>query len=461
MSEARNILVVDGNQTSKREMIAVLENWGCPVTSAHDKVDALLKLESTPYAVVILAADAPGMTAIDFIQNAKERRPEIDVITISPEASVDQAITLMRAGSFDFLTGVVTTEQLLASVENAFKRSDESRRDEAKGKKVKIITKNPEMLRIQSLVDQVADSTASILIKGESGTGKELFARYIHEKSRRNKGPFVAVNCAALPENLLESELFGHEKGAFTGAISRKAGRFEQADKGTLLLDEITEMQLHLQSKLLRVIQEKEVDRVGGGAPVPVDVRIVATTNRNITEWVEKGEFREDLFYRLNVIPLSIPPLRTRLDDIELLCDYFIRKFNAVDGRHVKCLTKEALDQLKRLPLKGNVRELENIIQRAVLLARTDMIAPEDLFLETPDVPVSAGGNVQSGGFSEELLSSPLRDMEKKMIFHTLDKTGWNRTHAATLLGISVRTLRNKLNEYKEGGVDEEEDGEV
>jgi len=461
MSESRNILVVDGNQTSKREMIAVLENWGCPVTSAHDKVDALLKVESTPFALVILAAEAPGMAAVDFILNAKERRPEINVITISSDASVDQAIALMRAGSFDFLTGTVTTEQLLASVENAFKRADEGRREQGKGKKVRIITKNPEMLRIQSLVDQVADSTASILIKGESGTGKELFARYIHEKSKRNKGPFVAVNCAALPENLLESELFGHEKGAFTGAISRKAGRFEQADKGTLLLDEITEMQLHLQSKLLRVIQEKEVDRLGGGAPVPVDVRIVATTNRNITEWVEKGEFREDLFYRLNVIPLSIPPLRTRLDDIELLCEYFIRKFNAIDGRHVKCLTKEALDQLKRLPLKGNVRELENIIQRAVLLARTDMIAPEDLFLETPDAPVTPVIGVQPGGFSEELLSSPLRDMEKKMIFHTLDKTGWNRTHAATLLGISVRTLRNKLNEYKEGGGDDEEDGEV
>jgi len=462
MSESRNILVVDGNQTSRRETTGILENWGCRVTSVHDKIDALLKVESAPFALVVLAVDAPGMAAADFIQNVKERRPEIDVITLSPHASVDEAIALMRAGSFDFLAGVVSAEQLIASVENAFKRADENRREGTKGKKARIITRNPEMLRIQSLVDQVADSTASILIKGESGTGKELFARYIHEKSRRNKGPFVAVNCAALPENLLESELFGHEKGAFTGAISRKAGRFEQADKGTLLLDEITEMQLHLQSKLLRVIQEKEVDRVGGGAPVPVDVRIVATTNRNIAEWVEKGEFREDLFYRLNVIPLSIPPLRTRLDDIELLCEFFIRKFNAVDGRHVKCLTKEALDQLKRLPLKGNVRELENIIQRAVLLARTDMIAPDDLFLEIPDAPVSAEGNVQSGGFSEDLLSSPLRDMEKKMIFHTLDKTGWNRTHAATLLGISVRTLRNKLNEYKEGAADEEsEDGEV
>ena len=196
------------------------------------------------------------------------------------------------------------------------------------------------------------------------------------------------------------------------------------------------------------------MDRLGGGSPVPVDVRIVATTNRNITEWVEKGEFREDLFYRLNVIPLSIPPLRQRLDDIELLCEHFIRKFNAIDGRRVKCLTKEALDRVKQLTLKGNVRELENIIQRAVLLATDELITPKDLFLETPEPAAVVEVEAKPPGFSDDLLSSPLRDMERKMIFHTLDKTGWNRTHAATLLGISVRTLRNKLNEYKEGEED-------
>ncbi len=460
MNESRNILLVDGNPASKREVAGMLENRGCHVTSAHDKIDALLKMEKGAFFLVVLSAEAPGMSVEAFIRNARERRPDIEIITLCRSASVDEAIAAMRAGSTDYLAGTVTPEQLLSSVESLFRRSDERLREEPKGKKVRIITRNPEMTRILSLVDQVADSTASILIKGESGTGKELFARYIHEKSRRNKGPFVAVNCAALPENLLESELFGHEKGAFTGAISRKAGKFEQADKGTLLLDEITEMQLHLQSKLLRVIQEKEVDRVGGGAPVPVDVRIVATTNRNIAEWVEKEEFREDLFYRLNVIPLSIPPLRMRLDDIELLCDHFIRKFNAIDGRHVKCLTKEALDLVKRLPLKGNVRELENIIQRAVLLAGTDTVSPDDLFLESRAETGAAVVEEDRSGISEDLLSSPLRDVERKMIFHTLDKTGWNRTHAATLLGISVRTLRNKLNEYKEGGADVGDDVE-
>ncbi len=463
MSEPRNVLVVDGNQASRRDVTGILENWGCPVTASQDKIDALVKVENAAFSLVVLSAEAPGMDAGNFLRSVKERRPDLDVIVHMAQPSVTDAITLMRAGAFDVLSGSVTAEHLLGAVEQIFKKHEERQNGGGRGKKVRIITRNPDMQRIQALVDQVADSTASILIKGESGTGKELFARYIHEKSRRSRNPFVAVNCAALPENLLESELFGHEKGAFTGAIARKAGKFEQADKGTLLLDEITEMQLHLQSKLLRVIQEKEVDRVGGGAPVPVDVRIIATTNRNIAEWVEKGEFREDLFYRLNVIPLSIPPLRMRLDDVELLCDHFIRKFNAVDGRNVKCLTKEALDQVKRLPLKGNVRELENIIQRAVLLARTDVITSEDLFLETGGATQAPSPPVQQSGIPDDLLSSPLRDVERKMIFHTLDKTGWNRTHAATLLGISVRTLRNKLNEYKESGEGVqmvEEDGE-
>ena len=454
MIESRHILLVEGNQSSKREAAAVLENRGFHVTSSHDMIDALVKAENGSWAMAIVSTEAPGMTASDFMQRIRERKPELPVLVQGKNVPVAEAISVMRSGAADVLTGEITAEQLSAAVESVLGKIRGHGKDEPRGKHARIITRNPEMTRILALVDQVADSTASILIKGESGTGKELFARYIHEKSRRSKGPFVAVNCAALPENLLESELFGHEKGAFTGAISRKAGKFELADKGTLLLDEITEMQLHLQSKLLRVIQEKEVDRVGGGAPVPVDVRIVATTNRNIIEWVEKGEFREDLYYRLNVIPLSIPPLRQRLDDVELLCDHFIRKFNALDGRHVKCLTKEALDRLKQLPLKGNVRELENIIQRAVLLATGDQVTPKDLFLETPEQAQPSEVGANQPGISDELLSSPLRDMERRMIFHTLDKTGWNRTHAATLLGISVRTLRNKLNEYKEGGED-------
>ena len=305
------------------------------------------------------------------------------------------------------------------------------------------------MQQLLSLADRVAASSASVLIQGESGTGKELFARYLHEKSNRADRPFIAVNCAALPENLLESELFGHEKGAFTGAIGRKTGKFELADKGTLFLDEITEMQYHLQAKLLRVLQEKVVDRVGGTQPVDVDVRVIATTNRDAKESVDKGEFRQDLFYRLNTIPLVIPPLKKRMGDLTALTEFFVKRYCKIDSRHVKGLTNQAWETLNRHPFPGNVRELENVIHRAVLLCQSDLIEPNDLLMD----PVAADpqGEIpvqEDSGLPAMPVS--LKEMEEKMIFKTLDQTEGNRTHAAKILGISVRTLRNKLNEYKE-----------
>ncbi|GAB6096677.1 sigma-54-dependent response regulator transcription factor ZraR [Desulfatiferula olefinivorans] len=464
MTDIKPILVVDGNLSSKRERIAVLENWGCHVMSAHDKPDALARMEKTAFALVVLGDDAPGMSTAEFLERIADADPRPPVLVTARSVAVDAAVSAMKAGALDYLIEPVPAERLLAHLEALLAGPEKHGGVDGSGTggtsrtSRPIISGHPVMTDLTAMVDRVADSTASILIQGESGTGKELFARYIHDKSARRKGPFVAVNCAALPENLLESELFGHEKGAFTGAVARKAGKFEQADGGTLLLDEVTEMPLHLQSKLLRVIQEKEVDRVGGGAPVSVDVRIVATTNRNILEAVSRGEFRDDLYYRLNVIPLTIPPLRERRSDIPLLAAHFIRKFNALDRRNVKSLTKGALDRLNGMPLRGNVRELENLLQRAVLLARTEMITEDDL---VPGVPASPPHNEASTdtALPDELLASPLKDVERRMIFHTLGKTGGNRTHAAQILGISVRTLRNKLNEYKDSGdLPEDED---
>jgi two-component system response regulator FlrC len=306
------------------------------------------------------------------------------------------------------------------------------------------------MEKLLKLAARVADSSASVLIQGESGTGKELLARFLHEKSTRRDQPFIAINCAALPENLLESELFGHEKGAFTGALAKKAGKFELADKGTLFLDEITEMQFHLQSKLLRVLQEKVVDRVGGTQPVDVDVRVIATTNRDAKAAVETQAFREDLFYRLNTIPLIIPPLRERRRDIEPLCDFFIKKYCRIDARSVKGLTDQALSVLINHTFPGNVRELENVIHRAVLLAETDMITPADLLMDdAADIPLADDDSGAEFAGAEDFSAGSLKEMEQKMIFKTLDQTEGNRTHAAKILGISVRTLRNKLNEYK------------
>jgi two-component system response regulator FlrC len=365
---------------------------------------------------------------------------------------VEHAVMLMKLGAMDYLVKPLEMEQLELCAKRALAVSEKNiplkQTLSTRRKKVKIIAGDKKIKDLLSLASRVADSSASVLIQGESGTGKELFARYIHEKSGRCDQPFVAVNCAALPENLLESELFGHEKGSFTGAISRKIGKFELAHQGTLFLDEITEMQFHLQSKLLRVLQEKVVDRVGGTEPVDVDVRVIATTNRDPEQAVENKNFRQDLFYRLNTIPLVIPPLRDRRGDLDILIRFFIQKYCKIDGRHVKGMTKEAITILNHHPFSGNVRELENIIHRAVLLARSDMIEPGDLLIHggesQDDLP---GPSVDKAVEAEP---GSLKGMEQKMIFKTLDQTEGNRTHAAKILGISVRTLRNKLNEYKE-----------
>ena len=295
-------------------------------------------------------------------------------------------------------------------------------------------------MRILEIADTVASSRAPVLVQGESGTGKELLARHLHERGNRHGKPFVAVNCAALPRDLLESELFGHERGAFTGAISRKIGKFELANGGTILLDEISEMELPLQAKLLRVLQEYEVDRVGGTAPVPVDVRIIATTNQRLRELVDRGHFRGDLYYRLMVVPFVVPPLRERRGDVEVLVDHFLRRFAA--GRPL-VLSPAAREWLRTRPWPGNIRELEHTLERAVLLARGTTIEPADLEDRDPLPPRLALGS---------LAGITLREMERRLILDTLKRTNDNRTHAARLLGISIRTLRNKLSEYRQRG---------
>jgi two-component system response regulator FlrC len=301
------------------------------------------------------------------------------------------------------------------------------------------------------LARSVAGSRATVLISGESGTGKEVFARYIHAASPRRGRPFVAVNCAALPESLLESELFGHEKGAFTGAVMRKAGKFELASGGTLLLDEVSEMRPPLQAKLLRVLQEGEIDRVGGRSPVPIDVRVLATTNHDLEKMIAEGGFRQDLYYRLNVIPLRLPPLRERSQDIPALVEHFLGKYRRGDGGRAEGVAPEAMERLKGAPWPGNVRELENVIERAVLVSSNGLIRAEHLFLgELPAPPPQGEQKVPAAaGVASRMPLSTLREMEKQMIARSLEETGGNRTHAAKILGISVRTLRNKLNEYR------------
>ncbi|MBI9087746.1 MAG: sigma-54-dependent Fis family transcriptional regulator [Desulfobacterium sp.] len=447
----QQILIVGESPRERVAYTEILENLGFEVTIALDGTAAQSAISKDNFEMILADFNTSHFSPIRFIQQVKAKSPATELLFVSASPHVADAVEAMKEGAADFIVKPLTPEQLKLCAKRIYSRKKDMaqarKRSVKKKKPVAIITRDPGMGRLLNLAERVADSSASVLIQGESGTGKELFARFIHEKSNRKNMPFVAVNCAALPEALLESELFGHEKGAFTGALARKLGKFELASNGTLFLDEITEMQFHLQAKLLRVLQEKTVDRVGGIEPVPVDVRVVATTNRDVKASLSKGEFREDLYYRLNTIPLTVPPLRDRLGDLPLLCKFFIEKYSILDARDVKGMTRAAFESLCRQRFAGNVRELENIIHRAVLLADNGMIEPRDLLVEEGEGPVDPGE--KSPGFPYGLEPSPLKEMEEKMIFHTLDKTDGNRTHAAKILGISVRTLRNKLNEYK------------
>jgi DNA-binding NtrC family response regulator len=318
-----------------------------------------------------------------------------------------------------------------------------------------LVFRDPAMVRVITMADQVAPSDASVLVTGESGTGKELIARHLHKGSRRADGPFIAVNCAAIPEALLESELFGHEKGSFTGAVARRIGKFEEASGGTLLLDEISEMDARLQAKLLRVLQEREIDRIGGKKPVRVDTRIVATSNRDLRAEVAAGRFREDLLFRLNVITLVLPPLRQRPADIDMLAAHFARKYAHANALSDRPVSNAALAMLRAHAWPGNVRELENTLHRAVLLAQGDDIGPDAILIEgaAPSVPGGSFDSSTEGAGTGRLVGRTVADVERDLIIDTLRHCLGNRTHAATILGISIRTLRNKLRQYTDEGV--------
>jgi two-component system response regulator FlrC len=440
---------MEENHRERIRLTDILEGCGYPVEKAQDAQELMGKVKTHQHPLVITGYDRQGDDALALLNKIKAVSDGIEIIFLSKAVAIENAVESIKAGALDFLVKPVEPEHLKALVAQVFSNGAKPPAEFITERGHRIVTHDPQMLHLLEMGRQVADSRASVLISGESGTGKELYARFIHEHSRRSQKPFVAINCGALPETLLESELFGHERGAFTGALAKKPGKFELADGGTILLDEITEMPYHLQSKLLRVLQEREVDRVGGRHPVAVDVRVIATTNRNIEEAVARGDFREDLYYRLNVIPVRLPPLRRRSKDIPLLAQFFIDKYNQIDGRSVNGLTPSALDMLKQHSFKGNVRELENIIERAVLLSDGHQIQAKDLLLKA--LPNGAGGQNARNDYSEaQLLNGSLKELEKKMIFHTLDRLNGNRTHAAKSLGISIRTLRNKLNEYKE-----------
>jgi len=444
------ILIVDDESEMRSALSHALTRSGFSVESAASGTEALLKLKKASISLVITDLKMPEMTGMEVLGAAKKIVPGIPVIVITAYGSVHNAVEAMQAGAADYLLKPFSFETLEATVKKVLGNNNGSEDRQISSTNLKIqpviktlVTRDPKLLGILELAKNVATSRSTILIQGESGTGKELLAAYVHEHSGFKDEPYVAVNCAALPDTLAESELFGHEKGAFTGAIGRKMGKFELAKYGTVVLDEISEMTLPLQAKLLRVLQEREIDRIGGSQPVAMNARVVAISNVDLKKAVSKGKFREDLYYRINVVPITIPPLRDRKGDIPLLVEHFIEKYCRFNNRELMKIADAALAQLVSHEWRGNIRELENTIERAVLISNGRRVLPEHLFLDCADTanPPQSNISMKSG--------MTVREMEKQLITRTLQEVKDNRTRAAELLGISIRTLRNKLKEYK------------
>lgn len=460
MSDAERLLIVDDDSSMRMALYESLSSCGYEVETAENGADALVKFKNGRFAGVVTDMRMPKMSGMDVLKGVKRISPETPVILITAYGTVNTAVEAMKEGASEFIMKPFSLDDLEFAVKNVLAASVQSKTDRNEEEKEgsvyphrEIITQDQKMIDMLEMLKSVAKSKSSILIQGESGTGKELFARFVYRHSNRRQMPFVAVNCAAIPAQLLESEMFGYEKGAFTGATVKKIGKFELADGGTLLLDEISEMDIQLQAKLLRVIQESEVDRLGGKLPVPVDVRLIATTNADLQNRILQKSFRSDLYYRLNVIPVHVPALRERNGDILILAEHFIKKYSEVNEKEPPTLTEEAKASLTAYTWPGNVRELENIIERAVLICRNKRIMPANLLLEKmkgPLIPASVHSDqaVESCQEIDDDQKNTLHEIEKRMIFDTLNKVNWNKTKASKILGISVRTMRNKLNEY-------------
>lgn len=471
---SKRILIVDDDPTMREAMNETLSIAGYDTLQCADGEEAERALKQGGVDLVISDVRMPGIDGLELLRRTKVAADAPPFIVISGHATVPEAVEAMKRGAYDLLVKPFSYRELTSLVEAALSRESASvdvNEDEGCAETGTIVSSHPRMHALLNFAAEVAKSQASVLIQGESGTGKELLARFIHERSRRRNGAFVAVNCAALPEGLLESELFGHERGAFTGALVSKPGKFELAHGGTMLLDEVSEMPLALQAKLLRALQEREVDRVGGRKPVRIDIRVIATTNRDLRRMISEGNFREDLFYRLNVIPLRLPPLRERIEDVEPIARVFLQRA----GYRKATLAPEAVGTLLSYSWPGNVRELCNVLERAAIMASGEAIRPEHLLLE--EESLSAEFGVRSSGSLPypsapsrqpvDLTTSPqplapspqlderiraglsVQELEERLIQKTLTEVNDNRTQAAKLLGISVRTLRNKLKQYQ------------
>ncbi|MFH1942529.1 MAG: sigma-54 dependent transcriptional regulator [bacterium] len=452
--DAKRILILDDEEMIRDLLRETFQKKDYIVDTSKNGKDALKMFNEERYDLLVTDIRLPDINGMEILSRVKKKQPELGIIMITAYGSIKNAVKAMKNGAFDYITKPFNLDELEMVVEKFFKYKnleDENRYLRAELDKKfsfeNIVGTSEPMQRVFESIRMVARSKATVLIQGASGTGKELVARAIHYNSERKQGSFVTTNCAALPEGIVESELFGHEKGAFTGAYRMNKGRFELADGGTLLLDEVSEISHGLQAKLLRVLQEREIERVGGGKPISVDVRIIATTNKNLQKEVEEKRFREDLYYRLNVIPIHLPTISERRDDIPLLVKHFVERYADENKMPIRGVSEKAMKMLTQREWPGNVREIENCLERAVVMCSPDakvldlnhFFLQERLSLDEP--------------FQVSSSNLTLREIEKSLILKTLQEQEANRTKTADLLGISVRTLRNKLNEYRREGV--------
>lgn len=420
------ILVVDDDLQMRTALKEAISRAGFEAVLAGDGQEALQLLTNNSFSMMVTDMKMPKMDGLSLLKVIRKKIGHLPILVITGFGTIQDAVEVMKEGASDYLLKPFSFEALMTKIQTLMERIHQE-----KG----LITDNPKMLQVIKIAEEVSLSDTSVLIHGESGTGKELLARMIHKNSRRNRKPLVAINCAAIPDSLMESELFGHEKGAFTGANEKKIGKFEFANQGTILLDEIGEMSLNLQAKLLRVLQEREINRLGGNHSIPIDIRVIATTNRDLYKESLEGKFREDLFYRLNVFPLHIPPLRERPEDIVLLSQHFLKNYSFLLGKNLQGFTAQAMNFLVARSWRGNIRELQNTIHRSVHLSKGDQVDISDFMIEEDSHPVSPS-------------PGKIRELEKNIILKTLKEVNGNKTQAAKILGVSVRTIRNKLHEY-------------
>jgi two-component system, response regulator FlrC len=449
-----DILVVEDDLALSEALCDTLDIEGYRVASAHNGTEALSKLAKFSFRLVVSDVQMPVMDGFELLHNIQLNYPDVPVLLMTAFGTIPKAVQAMQSGAADYLIKPFEAEALLNKVGGFISQPADSTMPQ-------VIT-DCKMRRLYGIADRVATTDVTVLLEGESGTGKEVLARYIHQQSLNSEGPFIAINCAAIPENMLEAMLFGYEKGAFTGAVQTTPGKFEQAQDGTLLLDEISEMDLSLQAKLLRVLQEKEVERLGGQKKIALNVRILATTNRKLKEFVEQGSFREDLYYRLSVFPLKIPPLRERVSDILPLANGLLQK-HVQSGKVIPVLQTDAVDLIQRYQWPGNVRELENVMQRALILHSNGKILADDLIFEDSGNMVEsvALDNVVKVEHVSQLaatkdvasLGEGVRSAEEQIILQTLHEVNGSRKQTAEMLGISPRTLRYKLARMKESGL--------